>query len=83
MEHFQWDDYSTPNDSAEIASELADVVSYCLFFAVSQKIDLARTVEAKLEKVAKKYPISLFNQHCDKGTDYMAIKKSYRVSTHS
>lgn len=67
MEHFQWitidasravaDD---PKKLAEVAEELADVLSYSLAMANSLGIDLAATIEAKMVKNAKKYPAEEF-----------------------
>ena len=44
LEHFQWDDYKEENE-AELESELADIVIYCLYFAVSNNIDVSKAVE--------------------------------------
>lgn len=46
LEHFQWRD--EPRDSAELASELADVALYLLQLADVSGIDLAGAIRAKL-----------------------------------
>ena len=51
MEHFQWDDYKEENE-AELESELADIVIYCLYFAVSNKIDITKAVKKKVDKIS-------------------------------
>lgn len=77
MEHFQWDDYKEENAS-ELESELADIIIYCLYFAVSNKIDIAKAVERKIDKISKKYPVRVFNDKKDDPKDYWRIKKNYR-----
>lgn len=64
MEHFLW---ATPEESlavskdpakrASIAEELADVVIYALEFANATGLDVAASVEAKMEQNARKYPV--------------------------
>ena len=65
MEHFQWDEYKQ-EEKLEIERELADVIIYCLQFAVVNRIDIARAVQEKLAKNAKKYPVRLFNDKKDR-----------------
>lgn len=77
MEHFQWDDYKKEN-KAEIKSELADILIYCLYFAVSNKIDITKAIENKIDKISKKYPVKLFNHKKNDPKDYWRIKKNYR-----
>ena len=60
LEHFQWDEYGK-NDKKEIEQELADVILYCLSFALTNKIDIAQAVQDKIAHNAKKYPVKLFN----------------------
>ena len=67
MEHFQWitipesraiaDD---PPKLAEVAEELADVISYSLAMANSLGVDISSTVKAKMLKNAAKYPAEEF-----------------------
>lgn len=77
MEHFQWDDYKEEN-TVELESELADIIIYCLYFAVSNKIDIANAVEKKIAIITKKYPNKVFSNKKDDPKDYWRIKKSYR-----
>ena len=63
LEHFQWksneeiENY-TDRSKNEIADELADV-AICLFeLADNMKIDLPKAMMIKLEKNAKKYPVT-------------------------
>ncbi len=78
MEKFQWDDYADKNASAEIKDELADIIVYCLYLAKGNDIDIASSVQKKLEKAAKKYPVELFNSDKDDPADYWRIKKQHR-----
>lgn len=80
MEHFQWDDYKEENE-AELESELADIVIYCLYFAVSNKIDITKAIEKKIDNISKKYPVKVFNHKKDDPIDYWRIKKNYRNKT--
>ena len=41
----------------KVEDEIADILCYCLNFANSAGIDLARTITRKIKKNAKKYPI--------------------------
>ena len=55
LEHFQWNkDY----DKHEVVDELADVLTYCLFMADALDVDVKEIILNKLEKTAKKYPVS-------------------------
>ncbi len=67
MEHFQWIDAqqsqeiaSQPQAKAEVADELADVVSYALAMANALEIDLAEALIGKMKKNAVKYPAEQF-----------------------
>lgn len=77
LEHFQWDDYKEENN-VDPKGELADIIIYCLFFAVSNKIDISEAVEEKIKLISKKYPASIFNIRKDDPKDYWRIKKEYR-----
>lgn len=76
MEHFLW---STPEQSraiaqdpikrGKIADELADVVIYALEFANSTGLDLAASIEAKMQANAKKYPVEKARGRADKYTE--------------
>ena len=52
---------------------------YCLHFALTENIDLAAAIEQKLEKVAKKYPVEVFNADSDDADAYWEIKKKHRA----
>jgi len=63
MEHFQWLTHAEveellkePAAKAEIADELADVLSFVLSMANAADIDLAAAFEAKMAKNELKYP---------------------------
>ena len=77
LEHFQWDNYREENET-DLKGELADIIIYCLFFAVSNEIDIAKAVEDKMKHISKKYPVSVFNIKKDDPKDYWKIKKEYR-----
>lgn len=78
MEHFQWDEYRWNSTKNDLESELADIIIYCLYFSISNKIDIAKAVEKKLDKISNKYPVSVFNDKKDNPKDYWKIKKNYR-----
>ena len=68
LEHFQWNDpieiqkkLEDPVKRTQIAYELADIFIYLLSFARKTKIDLTKSVNAKLEINKQKYPISNFH----------------------
>lgn len=77
LEHFQWDNYREENKD-DLEGELADIIIYCLFFAVSNKIDISKAVDKKIAHISKKYPINVFNDKKDDPKDYWRIKKKYR-----
>ena len=55
LEHFQWNkDY----DKQEVVDELADVLTYCFFMADALEVNVKEIILNKLEKTAKKYPVS-------------------------
>ena len=63
MEHFQWltDEESGPQIAErtvakEIASELADILIYCLSFANRAEIDVSRAVRLKLGCNTNRFP---------------------------
>lgn len=65
MEHFQW---ITPEESRDrnqeqrvaIGEELADVMCYLLAIANEMNIDVASTLNRKMELNRKKYPVEEF-----------------------
>ncbi len=74
MEKFQWDDFPEADEAQGVKDELADIIIYCLYMAVVNKIDISKAIDAKLEKQAKKYPPNV-ELNSEK---YWAIKKSHR-----
>lgn len=67
MEHFQWismeESREVVNDQKRvdaIAEEVADVLSYTVAIARQLNIDLAATIEKKMEKNRLKYPVEEF-----------------------
>ncbi|MBI4079934.1 dUTP diphosphatase [Candidatus Kaiserbacteria bacterium] len=77
MEHFHWDEYQEKNNE-DLECELADIMIYCLYFAISNNIDIAKAVKKKVDKIAKKYPVKIFNHKKDDAKEYWRIKKNYR-----
>jgi len=64
MEIFQWSTVhesktmmSNPEILKAVNDELADVVIYCLSFAIQSNLDLSTAVNNKIEKNAAKYPV--------------------------
>ena len=62
LEIFQWKDAAGVAEAAQarkadLADELADVLSYTLLMAHELGIDLGAALQAKLEKNARKYPV--------------------------
>lgn len=80
MELYQWDDYGRSDRDKDVGQELADIVIYCLFFAISHEIDLSQAIEKKIERSAAKYPADKFNSGQDDPEDYWAIKKKHRAA---
>ena len=76
MEHFQW---LTAEQSQqlkrealqEIGEELADIVLYSLSMANFLQIDLAETIDAKMAKNERKYPIDKVRGKAHKYTYYL------------
>jgi NTP pyrophosphatase (non-canonical NTP hydrolase) len=76
MEHFLW---GTPEESsrvaadplkrARIAEELADVVIYALEFANATGLDVAASIQAKMEANGRKYPVEKARGRADKYTE--------------
>jgi dCTP diphosphatase len=67
MEHFQWisNDESRlvagqPEQIAQVADELADVLCYTLAMANELNLDLSRAVRHKMAKNEQKYPADQF-----------------------
>jgi NTP pyrophosphatase (non-canonical NTP hydrolase) len=67
MEIFQWQDAGAsagllrrPRSRRAAQEELADVLIYCLAFANSAGIDLARAIRSKLARNRQRYPARRF-----------------------
>lgn len=54
LEHFQWND---DIDAGAVASELADVLTYCYLLADRLGLDPHEIMLAKLEQTREKYPV--------------------------
>ncbi len=76
LEHYQWND--TPRSMDKVATELADIVIYCLSFANATGIDIAQAVQAKMDHNAKKFPVALFNKESANEDAFYTIKEQYR-----
>ncbi len=71
LELFQWDLKKTTalaikrnkGKLKNIREELADIIIYCLSLASALDIDVSRSIENKIERNKKKYPIKHFNKH--------------------
>lgn len=59
LECFQWSarDLECADKKAEIAEELADVLSYTILMADACGLDLDEILNVKMEKNARKYPV--------------------------
>ena len=78
LENFQWDDYASYKDNKKIQEELADVLIYCLEFAIDSNIDVSAAIEKKLKKNDAKYPVRLVK---DGNSNYYALKKAHRANS--
>lgn len=75
LECFQWsNDY---RDKEHVKDELADVINYCLQLAHVLDVDVKEIVLNKLEKTAKKYPITECKGKALKYTAYHKAKDEY------
>ena len=65
LEIFQWHDKAEADraaretDREHFLEELADVMIYCMEMASAYDVDIASTIEDKMKKNAKKYPVKL------------------------
>ncbi|MCK5599096.1 nucleotide pyrophosphohydrolase [bacterium] len=64
LEHFLWKSQKDSetllkvvDNKKEIASELADIIIYCLSFSNVTDLDISRAIEKKLKQNSNKYPI--------------------------
>ncbi len=55
LEHYQWSERGDEK-TIEIKRELADVMIYCLRFALLNGIDISEAIQEKMSLNAQKYP---------------------------
>lgn len=55
LECFQWND--NEYDLDEVKEELADVMNYCIQMSQVLGVDLIDTINTKMDKTEKKYPV--------------------------
>ncbi len=89
LELFQWQNLSleevrmNKEKVEEIKKELADVLIYAFDMAVLLGIDTEKIMQAKLDKIKKKYPAELMkkrkNDESEDTDAYWKIKKAYRM----
>jgi NTP pyrophosphatase (non-canonical NTP hydrolase) len=63
MEHFQWKEngegqllLDDPARKAEIGDELADILVYCISFALQADLDISEIIRSKMEKNQGRFP---------------------------
>lgn len=56
LEHFHWD--NQPPNMEKVSDELADVITYCLGFAITLKIDVSNALARKMRLNELEYPVS-------------------------
>ena len=67
LEHFQW---GKEYDIDEVAEELADVLIYCIYMAISLDLDIEEIISDKMEKNAVKYPVDKAKGNATKYTEF-------------
>ena len=82
LEHFQWRNdkkslQHVKENKEEVADELADVAIYLFKLADKIKINLADSIEKKLIKASKKYPVEAVKNNAQ---NYYLIKKRSRIN---
>ena len=55
LECFQWSD--TDYDLEHVKEELADVMNYCIQMSLVLDVDIVDTINKKMDKTEKKYPV--------------------------
>ena len=55
LECFQWND--NDYNIEEVKEELADVMNYCIQMSQVLNVDITDIINAKMDKVEKKYPV--------------------------
>lgn len=92
LEHFQWEGLEledvknkSKDQKEEIASEIADVMIYCIELSVLLDLDTEKIIVDKLNKIKAKYPAKLMKKMQDSGStdEYWNIKKNHRKSKNS
>jgi len=78
LEHFQWGDKDLTSQKQAMADELADVLTYCIEFALTTDIDISTAFHNKLERTKQKYPATIFNPENKASETYYRIKKEHR-----
>jgi NTP pyrophosphatase (non-canonical NTP hydrolase) len=63
MEHFQWGEngedqalLTDPKRKTEIGAELADILIYCISFALQADLDISEIVQAKMAQNQGRFP---------------------------
>jgi NTP pyrophosphatase (non-canonical NTP hydrolase) len=74
LELFQWQRHAREGDR----DELADVVVYCLQFAMALDLDVTEAITAKMARNAAKYPVALLTEEQDGTRNYYAAKEAAR-----
>ena len=74
LEHFQWKngseiDNNIKEKSSDIAEELADVLYWLLLLSHDLNIDLLESLDKKIDKNSKKYPIEKAKGNSKKYTE--------------
>ena len=86
LELFQWKtdeevENLLKNDEkyvSEMKDEIADITNYLLVLCDKIGVDLLESVNTKLEKVKKKYPVDKCKGRADKYTAYIEHKEEHR-----
>jgi NTP pyrophosphatase (non-canonical NTP hydrolase) len=78
LEHFQWLQRAASSDRSAICMELADILIYCLQFAMFMRLDITTAVRNKLAVNAVRYPAGLFRDNRGASETYFAAKRAAR-----
>lgn len=82
LEYYQWKDENFGNKE-DLESELADIFIYAIEFADKNKIDILPAIVRKLDKMAKKYPVEIFEieDEAERNKVWLAAKQNYKKDT--
>jgi NTP pyrophosphatase (non-canonical NTP hydrolase) len=82
LEYYQWKDENFGNKK-DLESELADIFIYAIEFADKNKIDILPAIVRKLDKMAKKYPVEIFEieDEAERNKVWLAAKQNYKKDT--